>query len=161
MCIRDRNNALEGDPLPNVLLDAPALSSYKAGGNVFSAELPTVTGYDEATQTHTLTKLKELRVLDLLDNKMYGSAPASYKHLVVIDPGDKGFLRYADAYGRWQPYVHVLDLSSNQLTGEIPSWSMPPTGQWMRFYDINITDNNWACPIPGGHRHRRFDLRRR
>ena len=139
-----RNNALEGDPLPNVLLDAPALLSYKAGGNMFSAELPTVTEYDEATQTHTLTKLKELRVLDLSDNKMYGSAPASYEHLVVIDPGDKGYLLYNNG----QPYVHVLDLSSNQLTGEIPSWSMPPTGQWMRFYDINITDNNWACPIP-------------
>ena len=32
-----QNNALEGNPLPNVLLDAPALYSYKAGGNLFSA----------------------------------------------------------------------------------------------------------------------------
>ena len=142
-----QNNALEGNPLPNVLLDAPALYSYKAGGNLFSAKLPAVTEYDETTEAHKLTKLKELRILDLSDNKMYGPAPAEYKQLVIITPGEKGFLCYADANGRCtEPLVHVLDLSSNELSGQVPAWAMQT--KWGALIEINITDNNWACPIP-------------
>lgn len=142
-----QNNALEGNPLPNVLLDAPALYSYKAGGNLFSAKLPAVTEYDETTEAHKLTKLKELRILDLSDNKMYGPAPAEYEQLVIITPGEKGFLCYADANGRCtEPLVHVLDLSSNELSGQVPAWAMQT--KWGALIEINITDNNWACPIP-------------
>ena len=112
-----QNNALEGNPLPNVLLDAPALYSYRAGGNLFSAKLPVVTEYDETTEAHKLTKLKELRILDLSDNKMYGPAPAEYEQLVIITPGKKGFLQYLNANNRWQPLVHVLDpVSYTHLT---------------------------------------------
>ena len=141
-----QNNALEGDPLPNVLLDAPAIYSYIAGGNLFSARLPAVTEYDETTQAHKLTKLKELRILDLSGNKMYGPAPAEYEQLVIITPGEKGFLYTLDAYNRWQPLVHVLDLSSNELSGQVPAWAMQ--NQWGALIEINITGNNWACPIP-------------
>ena len=139
-----QNNALEGNPLPNVLLDAPALYSYRAGGNLFSARLPAVTEYDETTQAHKLTKLKELRILDLSGNKMYGPAPAEYEQLVIITPGEKGFLQYLNAYNRWQPLVHVLDLSSNELSGQVPAWA----NKWNPLIKINITGNNWACPIP-------------
>ena len=141
-----QNNALEGNPLPNVLLDAPALYSYRAGGNLFSARLPAVTEYDETTQAHKLTKLKELRILDLSGNKMYGPAPAEYEQLVIITPGEKGFLQYLNADNRWQPLVHVLDLSSNELSGQVPAWAMQ--NQWGALIEINITGNNWACPIP-------------
>ena len=141
-----QNNALEGNPLPNVLLDAPALYSYRAGGNLFSARLPAVTEYDETTQAHKLTKLKELRILDLSGNKMYGPAPAEYEQLVIITPGEKGFLQYLNAYNRWQPLVHVLDLSSNELSGQVPAWAMQ--NKWGALIEINITGNNWACPIP-------------
>ena len=139
-----QNNALEGNPLPNVLLDAPALYSYRAGGNLFSARLPAVTEYDETTQAHKLTKLKELRILDLSGNKMYGPVPAEYEQLVIITPGEKGFLQYLNADNRWQPLVHVLDLSSNELSGQVPAWA----NKWNPLIKINITGNNWACPIP-------------
>ena len=37
------------------------------------------------------------------------------------------------------------DLSSNELSGQVPAWAMQT--KWGALIEINITDNNWACPI--------------
>ncbi|KAF4361035.1 hypothetical protein F8388_016844 [Cannabis sativa] len=146
------NNRLVGE-IPHFLCSLKQLRIIKLRSNAFFGELPSL-----------LSNLSSLQVLDLADNVLNGSIPGSYgcfKGMIQVQR--ENFIRsYGGVLGEYEESVVLnlngreltytkilslvvnLDLSDNNLSGELPSNLTNLLG----LVNLNLSNNHISGSIP-------------
>ncbi|KAM6570707.1 hypothetical protein CsatB_018692 [Cannabis sativa] len=146
------NNRLVGE-IPHFLCSLKQLRIMKLRSNAFFGELPSL-----------LSNLSSLQVLDLADNVLNGSIPGSYgcfKGMIQVQR--ENFIRsYGGVLGEYEESVVLnlngreltytkilslvvnLDLSDNNLSGELPSNLTNLLG----LVNLNLSNNHISGSIP-------------
>ena len=154
------NNNLT-DTIPDSIGGLSALDALNLGGNNLTGTIPTSIG-----------NLSNLTYLDLNSNQLTGSIPYSLGNLTLLTtlylynnelsgsiPGTLGNLSslsdlelysnnlsgsIPDSLQTLSPLLTYLDLSSNQLTGNVPTFF----GSFFNMYFLNLSNNQLSGSIP-------------
>ncbi|KAK6118191.1 hypothetical protein DH2020_048092 [Rehmannia glutinosa] len=158
----DLNGNLLNGEFPDWIGEMRSLAFLDISGNNFSGRIPS-----------TLSNLQSLKEVNLSNNRFVGNLPESFGDclsLKVLDVGQNlfsgnlpswvfklaletvslsgnrysGGINLPDPFSQSYQSLQVLDLSSNTLTGGVPS----AIGNFSRLQALNISWNSLVGPIP-------------
>ncbi|KAJ0513173.1 putative leucine-rich repeat-containing, plant-type, leucine-rich repeat domain superfamily [Helianthus annuus] len=122
------SNKFEG-PIPGFIFKLAALSTLKLSSNKFTGRV----------DLHMFGRLKELQALDLSYNNLTVSVDRSESASASLS--QISTLKLASCYMQHFPDLN-LDLSYNQLSGEIPNWIWEVGNGFLR--SLNLSHNRFS-----------------
>ncbi|KAI3819066.1 hypothetical protein L1987_12888 [Smallanthus sonchifolius] len=126
------SNKFEG-PIPGFVFDLAALSTLKLSGNKFSGRL----------DLDRFGKMQELYALDLSYNNLRVSVSANFSLLSKLNSIMLASCKLQEIPDfRNQSRLLMLDLSDNNLSGEIPNWIWDLGDGYLRF--LNLSHNKFS-----------------
>ncbi|CAH8391504.1 unnamed protein product [Eruca vesicaria subsp. sativa] len=155
-------NALEGN-ITNTLQNCSSLTHIDLGGNNLTGKLPSwpskmsdlfmlrLQGNSfEGQIPDDLCIVPSLHILDLSENKITGPIPKCISSLTDIVQGqgfenEQGIVSVITRNSKYQEIDYSINLSGNNITGEIPSEIMDLS--YLRI--LNLSRNSIAGNIPG------------
>ncbi|ESR40676.1 Receptor-like protein 15 [Citrus sinensis] len=153
------NNSLSGT-IPNALLQSSQLTTLDLRDNEFSGNIAHLINEDSNLRAlllrgnnlqgnipEPLCHLRKLAIVDISYNTLNGPIPSCFTNISLWMEKEVKFMaknRYESYKGDVLKYMTGLDLSSNELTGDIPS----EIGYLGEIHALNLSNNFLSGSIP-------------